>query len=32
MEPELPATPERRSEPVAIGQLLKSIAPHQSEE
>ncbi len=32
MEPDLPATPERRSEPVAIGQLLKSIIPDQSEE
>jgi hypothetical protein len=31
MEPELPATPERRAEPVAIGQLLKSIVPDQSE-
>jgi DNA-binding transcriptional MocR family regulator len=34
LEPDLPATqePERRGEPVAIGQLLKSIAPNQSEE
>jgi DNA-binding transcriptional MocR family regulator len=34
MEPDLPATPEpeRRSEPLAIGQLLKGIVPDQSEE
>jgi DNA-binding transcriptional MocR family regulator len=34
LDPDLPATPEpeRRSEPVAIGQLLKSIAPDLSEE
>jgi DNA-binding transcriptional MocR family regulator len=34
LEPDLPAThePERHGEPVAIGQLLKSIIPEQSEE
>ncbi len=34
LEPDLPATvePERHGEPVAIGQLLKSIAPNQGEE
>jgi DNA-binding transcriptional MocR family regulator len=34
LEPDLPATvePERHGEPVAIGQLLKSIAPDLSEE
>ncbi len=34
LEADLPALvePERQGEPVAIGQLLKSIAPHQSEE
>jgi DNA-binding transcriptional MocR family regulator len=33
LEPDLPATaePERHGEPVAIGQLLKSIAPNQGE-